>query len=140
MKKSTLDIGEVVKRSGLPGSTLRYYEEKGLIKSVGRNGLRRIFDSDVLERLALITLGRNAGFSLDEIATTFTPDGPKIDREKLLLKAEQLDKTIKQLTAMREILHHTAECPASSHFECSKFKQLLRIAVKKQHRKKKRSR
>src|SRR5690242_5737449 len=36
-----LDIGDVARRAGLPVSTLRYYEEKGLIASVGRNGLRR---------------------------------------------------------------------------------------------------
>ena len=41
-----LDIGEVAKQAGLPPSTLRYYEEKGLIRSVGRRGLRRAFDAD----------------------------------------------------------------------------------------------
>ena len=35
-----LDIGEVGRRAGVPPSTLRYYEEKGLIRSVGRRGLR----------------------------------------------------------------------------------------------------
>ena len=51
-----MDIAEVVKRSGLPASTLRFYEEKGLIASTGRRGLRRVFKPDVLERLALIKL------------------------------------------------------------------------------------
>ena len=46
-----LDISEVAKRSGVPASTLRYYEEKGLIASIGRRGLRRLFDPGVLERL-----------------------------------------------------------------------------------------
>ena len=36
-----MDITEVAKRSGVPASTLRFYEEKGLIASVGRRGLRR---------------------------------------------------------------------------------------------------
>ena len=44
-----LDIAEVARRSGLPASTLRFYEEKGLIDSVGRHGLRRLFGPDVLE-------------------------------------------------------------------------------------------
>ncbi len=57
-----MDIAEVAKASGLPASTLRFYEEKGLIKSYGRNGLRRLFSANVVERLALISLGRNAGF------------------------------------------------------------------------------
>ena len=77
-----MDIAEVAKRSGLPASTLRYYEEKGLIASHGRQGLRRVFDDRVLERLALIALGRAAGFSLEEIARMFAPDGqPAIDRQ-----------------------------------------------------------
>ncbi|WP_414617118.1 MerR family transcriptional regulator [Zhongshania sp.] len=57
-----------MKRSGVSASALRFYEEKGLIKPVGRRGIRRQFRSNVLERLALIALGRSAGFSLGEIA------------------------------------------------------------------------
>ncbi|EPJ5918581.1 MerR family transcriptional regulator, partial [Pseudomonas aeruginosa] len=76
-----LDIGEVARRSGVPASTLRYYEEKGLIASSGRHGLRRLFDAGVLERLALIGLGRAAGLSLDEIAGMGAADGAlRIDR------------------------------------------------------------
>src|SRR5262249_17489431 len=67
---------------GVPASTLRFYEERGLIASVGRRGLRRLFDAGVLERLALISLGRSVGFSLDEIARMFAPDGrPRINRK-----------------------------------------------------------
>ena len=55
-----LDIGEVVKRSGVPASTLRYYEQLGLLQAVGRRGLRRQYDEQVLERLALIGLGQAA--------------------------------------------------------------------------------
>ena len=137
MGKNILDIGEVAKRSGLPVSTLRFYEEKGLIASIGRNGLRRIFDASVLERLALITLGRNARFSLEEMVTMFIPNAPQIDRGQLLVKADQLDRTITQLIAMRDGLRHAAECPAPSHFECPKFQRLLRVAVKNQHRQRK---
>ena len=63
-----MDIAEVARRSRVPASTLRFYEEKGLIASIGRRGLRRVFNPDVLERLALIAVGRAAGFSLNEIA------------------------------------------------------------------------
>lgn len=131
-----MDIGKAVKHSGLPASTLRYYEEKGLIKSTGRNGLRRIYDASVMERFALIVLGRNAGFSLEEIAAMFTPDGPRIDREQLLAKADQLDRTITQLIAMRNGLRHAAKFPAPNHFECPKFQRLLSVATKKQRRRK----
>src|SRR5690606_17804977 len=57
VKRMDLDIAEVAQRSGVPASTLRFYEEKGLIASIGRRGLRRLFDAEVLERLSLIALG-----------------------------------------------------------------------------------
>lgn len=135
MEATILDIGEVAKRSGLPISTLRFYEEKGLIRSVGRNGLRRLFEASVLDRLALIILGRDAGFSLEEIATMLTPDAAHIDRDQLLAKADELDRTIKQLTSMRDGLRHAAVCAAPSHLECPTFQRLLRVAVKNQRRK-----
>nr|WP_253895190.1 helix-turn-helix domain-containing protein [Corallococcus exercitus] len=125
-----MDITEVARRSGVPASTLRFYEEKGLIASVGRRGLRRLFDAGVLERLALIAMGRAAGFSLEEIALMFAPDGrPRIDRRMLLSRAEQLDRTIRELSAMRDGLRHAAACPAPSHMECPTFRRLLRGAA-----------
>ena len=129
-----MDIAEVAKASGLPASTLRFYEEKGLIRSIGRLGLRRLFSADVIERLALISLGRNAGFSLDEIGEMFTPEGPDINRALLLTKADELDGKIKELTAMRDGLRHAAACNAPNHFECPKFLRLLRVAGKNRGR------
>ncbi|HUQ50910.1 MAG TPA: helix-turn-helix domain-containing protein [Gammaproteobacteria bacterium] len=125
-----LDIGEVAEHCGVPPSTLRFYEEKGLIKSNGRRGLRRVFPGGVLERLALIALGRAAGFSLDEIAAMFAPDGRlRIDRDKLAAKAKELDKTIGQLTAMRDGLKHAVACKAPSHMECPKFRRIVQAAA-----------
>ncbi|NOK15981.1 helix-turn-helix domain-containing protein [Corallococcus carmarthensis] len=127
---TALDITEVARRSGVPASTLRFYEEKGLIASSGRRGLRRLFEPGVLERLALIAMGRAAGFSLDEIARMFAPDGhPRIDRRMLADRAEQLDKTIRELSAMRDGLRHAAACSAPSHMECPTFRRLLRGAA-----------
>lgn len=136
-----MDIAEVAKRSGIPASTLRFYDEKGLIASVGRRGLRRVFDAGVLERLALIALARSAGFSLDEIARMFAPDGrPQIDRHALMAKAEQLDETIRKLSAMRDGLRHAAVCPAPSHLECPTFRRLLAGAAARSSDEKKKKR
>lgn len=57
VKGFRMDIAEVAKRSGVPASALRYYEEKGLIASTGRSGLRRTFSPSVVDQLALIALG-----------------------------------------------------------------------------------
>lgn len=129
MKEKELDIAEVARRSGVRASTLRFYEEKGLIVSTGRRGLRRVFDAGVLERLALIALGRVAGFTLEEIARMFAPDGkPRIERERLRAKADELDATIQRLAALRDGLRHAAACPAPSHMECPRFRRIMRLA------------
>jgi DNA-binding transcriptional MerR regulator len=124
-----LDIGEVAQRSGVPASTLRYYEERGLLTTTGRKGLRRLFDPGVLERLALIALGRASGFSLDEIGRMFAHGRPRIDRQLLAAKADELDAKIRELTAMREGLRHAVACKAPSHMECPTFRRLLDAAA-----------
>lgn len=127
-----MDIGEVTQRSGLAASALRFYEDKGLIRSTGRVGLRRQYSASVLERLALIALGRSAGLSLDEIAPMLGVAGsPDIDRQVLADKAEQLNQTIRQLTAMRDGLRHAVNCSAPSYMECPSFRRLLNRATVK---------
>ena len=125
-----MDIVEVAQRSGVPASTLRFYEQKRLIASVGRRGLRRLFDPGVLERLAVIKLCRAADFSLDEVSRMFAPDGrPRIDRQVLATKAKELDATIRELSAIRDSLRHAVACPAPSHMECPTFRRLLKAAM-----------
>lgn len=125
-----LDIAEVARRSGMAASKLRFYEEKGLIASVGRRGLKRLFDPGVLERLSLIALARTAGFTLDEIGGMFGEDDrPRLDRVQLSAKADDLDRTVRRLSALRDGLRHAAACPAPSHMECPTFQRLLRTAI-----------
>ncbi|CAI3962606.1 helix-turn-helix domain-containing protein [Alteromonas sp. DY56-G5] len=125
-----MEISQVAKKSGVSASTLRFYEEKGLIKSIGRQGIRRVFSSNVLERLELIALGRAAGFSLEEISGILGTDAkPDIDHALLLKKASELDGTIKKLEAMRDGLQHAAACTAPSHLECPRFRRLMNLAA-----------
>ncbi len=125
-----LDIAEVARQSGVPASTLRFYEDKGLIASHGRHGLRRQYPASVLDRLSLIALGRAAGFALDEISLMFATDGrPQIDRKMLATRADELDLTIRRMVAMRNGLRHAAKCPAPNHSECPTFQRLLRAAA-----------
>lgn len=121
-----IDIADVARRTGIPASTLRFYEEKELIASIGRRGLKRLFDPAVLEKLALIALGRAAGFSLAEIGAMFPPDGgTHIDRERLSAKADELENNIAKLKAVRDGLRHAAACPAPSHMQCPTFRRIL---------------
>ena len=125
-----MDIAEVAKRSGLRASTLRYYEEKGLIQSVGQPGERRRFAPGVRDQLALIALGQSAGFSLEDIRSMCLPGGePNIDRQLLSSKADELDTMVKRLKAMSSGLRHAAACPAESHAQCPSFLRLLKAAA-----------
>jgi len=133
-----MDIGKVSTVSRLPTSTLRFYEEKGLIESIGRHGLRRYYSPDVIDKLALISLGRNVGLSLDEIGEMLLPQGFQVDRDLLLSKADELDKKMAKMTAVRNGLRHAAACKAPSHMECPKFLRLLNIAGKNRSRPKNR--
>ena len=125
-----MDISEVAKRAGVAASTLRYYEKKGLIASVGPQGVRRRFAPGVLDQLALIALGQAAGLSLDEIHSMLSPGGgANIDRTLLSAKADEIDATIRQLRAVSRGLRHAAACPAPSHAECPTFQGLLKAAA-----------
>lgn len=126
-----LDIGEVAGRSGVPASTLRYYEEIGLIESLGRRGLRRQFDADVLLTLSLIGLGKAAGFSLVEIAAIFGGNGrADLPRDRFRAKADKLERQIRDLASLRDMLRHIADCPAPTHLECPTFRGLLTSATR----------
>lgn len=129
-----LDISEVSQASGVSASALRYYEELGLIQSSARKGLRRQYAPVVLSRLALISLGQQAGFSLQEIAAMLGDDG-QIARAPLHEKIAELDQQIRQLKAVRDALSHAAVCPHPQHLDCAKFQQLLQIAQKRKQRK-----
>lgn len=123
----SLDIAEVAEQSRLAPSALRYYERRGLIASSGRNGLRRVFEPDVLERLALIDCARSAGFTLAQIGRFIvaTPDDSEL-RERMAEKRRELDVEIARLSRMRDSLAHAEVCTHSPLVECPEFKARIR--------------
>ncbi len=125
-----MDIAEVVRRTGIASSALRYYERRGLIASIGPAGTRRRFAPGVLDQLALIALGQAAGLSLDDIQSMLSPHGaPTIDRQLLAAKADEIDAQVRQMQAMSRGLRHAAACPAPSHAQCPTFQKLLKAAA-----------
>ncbi|WP_043633695.1 MerR family transcriptional regulator [Nonomuraea candida] len=127
MPEELLDIAEVAQRSGLAPSALRYYEKQGLIASTGRNGLRRTYRPDVMDRLDLIMCARTAGFGVAEIRRFLDArqDDPGL-RERMAARAADLDERIARLTRMRDSLGHAATCTHDPVVECPEFKRALR--------------
>lgn len=122
-----MDIADVAKRTGVPASTLRHYEKKGLLKSLAGRGQRRQFAADVADRLALIALGQAAGFSLDEVGAMLVD--LQVDRQMLIAKADELDARIRRLQAMSKGLRHAAQCPEQDHLACPKFQRLMKLSA-----------
>lgn len=121
-----LDIREIADLSGFSPSALRYYEKRGLIQPVGRNGLRRQYHENVLNKLQLITLGQAAGFSLDDIAAMFGAKGTiAIDREQLHQQSLKIDNTIRRLQLLSRGLKHAARCTQPEHTECEEFQKIV---------------
>jgi hypothetical protein len=58
----------------------------------------------------------------------FADGKPRIAREKLLAKADELDRTIQRLAQMRDGLRHAAACRAPTHMECPHFRKIVRLA------------
>jgi len=83
-----LSIGEVARRSGVAATTLRYYEESGLLRPPTRVAGRRRYDQSVMTRLEVIGCCKTAGFSLDEIRVLLTDADPGRPVSRLLAEGQ----------------------------------------------------
>ncbi|GLW99495.1 MerR family transcriptional regulator [Microtetraspora sp. NBRC 16547] len=129
MDETLLDIGEVAERTGLAPSALRFYERKGLISSTARNGLRRAYRPEVLERLGLILCARSAGFGIAEIDSFLrSRPGDQEIREQMAVKARELNQRIAQLIRLRNALNHAVTCDHEPLTDCPDFKRAVRNA------------
>lgn len=119
-----MKISDVAKRSGVPASTLRYYERLGILAAQRSTNGYRQFDEDHLERLDFIASAKRLGLQLPEIrrllklADTGTCTGVKSTLQPLL--AEQITAVEQHLRALtelqgqlRESKEHVDTCPDS---------------------------
>ena len=69
-----------------------------------------------------------------EFTMVDTAGRPRLDRAQLSAKADDLDRTVRRLSALRDGLRHAAACPAPSHMECPTFRRLLKGALETRRR------
>jgi MerR family transcriptional regulator, redox-sensitive transcriptional activator SoxR len=121
-----LTIGELAARSGLPTSTLRYYDRIGLIPATSRSGGQRRYDPKVLQRVRAVTLCQRSGFTLEEIGRLL--DGGRPWQALARRKIEELQGRIAELERTTALLHSALECGCRSLETCGRTAHLAALA------------
>jgi MerR family redox-sensitive transcriptional activator SoxR len=126
MGDETLPIGELARRAGIAVSAIRYYERRGLLPEVERLSGRRRYGSDAVERLRVIEVAKQAGFTLEEARELLdSVDGGAPAHERLRALAErklpEVEAQIERARAMREWLILASDCGCESLQDCALF-------------------
>jgi MerR family redox-sensitive transcriptional activator SoxR len=122
-----LTIGEVATRSGIAPSALRFYESEGLIHALRSDGGRRLYEREVLRRVAFIRVAQRIGLSLDEIrgALATLPDQRTPTAKDWARLSRQwrprLDEQIDMLVALRDQLASCIGCGCLSLRACALY-------------------
>lgn len=118
-QQELLSITEVGEATGLQSSALRYYERQGVIKPAGRAGGRRVYDPSVLQRLAVVALLQEVGFTIGEISELVNRPGRRQRWRSLAEdKLEEIDTHLARVRAARELLRSALDCGCSSLEAC----------------------
>jgi MerR family redox-sensitive transcriptional activator SoxR len=122
--RELLSITEVGAASGLQSSALRYYEKAGLIRPQARLGGRRHYAPAVLQRLAVIALLQEVGFTIGEIAELIERKGRQQRWHSLARnKLEEIDAHLERASAARGLLTAALECGCSGLETCDLVKE-----------------
>ena len=118
-----LSIGEVAQHVGLRTSTLRYYESIALLPPARRVSGQRRYTPEVIQRLQIITVAKEIGFSLDEIKVLvdgLSPDSPPSERWQSIAEAKlpEVESLIKRAQSMRRILQMGLNCKCITIEDC----------------------
>jgi MerR family transcriptional regulator, redox-sensitive transcriptional activator SoxR len=121
-----LTIGEVARRAGRRTSSIRYYEQIGLLPEPTRVNGRRRYPEETIRTLAVVETAQRAGLTLNETrALLAATPGDDAAAESLRAIAErklpQLDALIERASLVRQWLEAAARCECPSLDECPLF-------------------
>ena len=108
-----LPIGEVAERSGVSVATVRFYEDRGLIRSERTTGNQRRFERHTLRRIAVVRAGQRFGLSLTEIGKALAAlpdDRPPTKRDWARLSGRWHDLLTARIEAMTAVRDGLASC------------------------------
>lgn len=126
MANDLLTIGELSRRTGRRASSIRYYEQIGLLPQPERIGGQRRYAEQTARTLAVIDTAQRAGLTLDEIGTLLdTEAGNQAAIEELrqlaARKLPELTATIKRATLVKLWLETAARCECPTLDDCGLF-------------------
>lgn len=118
---AALTIGALAREAGVAATTLRYYEQIGLLPPPARVGGQRRYDQAVLARLEVIRLCKAAGFALDEIQVLFADDAPGRPASRALAEAKlaEIDAQMAALAQARSVIEWGMQCTCPSIDACT---------------------
>jgi DNA-binding transcriptional MerR regulator len=119
-----LSIGELSERTGVPATTLRYYDELGLVRPTARSAGRRRYAASAVRDVGLIVCFREIGFSLAEIER-FIAGERQSRREMIDHKLAELAEQQHRIEVARTALEHGRQCPAGEPMKCSRFWSII---------------
>ena len=123
----SMSIGEVARRAGVRPSALRYYEGIGLLPQPARaNGQRRYEGEvlrEVLDRLAVVRVAQQAGFTISEVRTLldgFSEDTPPSERWRVLAreKLTEIEALVERALGMKQLLERGLRCECLRLEDC----------------------
>src|SRR5215472_13457889 len=126
-----LGIGELGRRTGLATSALRYYERVGLLVPDGRANGRRYYGSASAERIALIRLCQDAGFTLAEIRAVLAAGSRRNPSWTRLMEAKllELEASIDRATRAKALIEHALACRHRELSMCPNFRAALKARL-----------
>jgi MerR family redox-sensitive transcriptional activator SoxR len=124
----SMSIGEVASRAGVRPSALRYYEGAGLLPAPERTNGRRRYDGEVLrevlDRLAVVRVAKQAGFTISEIRRLldgFREDTPPSERWRVLAqdKLPEVEALVERALGMKDLLERGLRCECLRLEDCA---------------------
>jgi MerR family redox-sensitive transcriptional activator SoxR len=121
-----MTIGKLAAESGMPASTIRYWERIGVLPKPPRVSGQRRYGADAIQRLAVLRLAQACGFHLDEMRYLLHGFGidvkpPRRWQELAKRKQQELDEQIARFKAMRRVLDRVMQCQCIHLSECGRI-------------------
>ncbi|WP_430790214.1 MerR family transcriptional regulator [Actinoplanes sp. G11-F43] len=122
-------IGELAARFGLAPHVLRHWEDMGLLSPTRQATGRRVYGPADVTRVSEILLGKEAGFSLEQLRELFAAPDRAGRRALLRSQLVQVRERIARLTLSQTMLEHAVRCRHPDYHECPRFQEMADAAV-----------